>query len=183
LDSTGKGTYTVTTAIQVDADALGIIKTITSAALQSSMQIAVATPEEHQVSAENQDFTVTIASNSALSDFQFRQQEKKISFLVEGDAGTTGVTEISIPKKLLSGDMSVFVDQNLVTKENVLLKSDTEAQSTFEINYHHSIHRAEIAGTNVVPEFPIAMLAMAASIGSVIAMLVIMRARVPLERR
>lgn len=178
LDSAGKGLYTVSTNVEVDADALGIINTITSAALQSSIEIAVAPPEEHKVDAENQEFTVTIASNSGISNFNFNQQDKKISFFVEGDSGTTGITEITIPKRLLSVDMSVFVDQNLVAKEDVLLKSDSETETTFEINYHHSIHRVEVAGTNVVPEFPLATLVMAGSIASVIALFAIMTKRV-----
>ena len=169
LDSAEKGTYTVSANAETDADALGIINSITSAALQSSIQIGVANLEEHQVNAENQDFVVTIASNSGISNFQFNQQDKKISFFVEGDAGTSGIAEITIPKSLLSGDMSVFVDQNLLEKENVLLKSSTEAAATFEINYHHSIHRVEIAGTSVVPEFSAAAIVMAGSIGAALA--------------
>jgi hypothetical protein len=63
--------------------------------------------------------------------------------------------------------MAVFIDDNLASEEQVLLKSDTENETTFEINYSHSIHQIEITGTSVTPEFPaIFMLAiLAASIG------------------
>lgn len=174
LDSAEAGTYTVETRLELEADALGIIKAITSASLQSSMEFAVANPQDHPVSAESENFTVSIASNSGINDFEFKQQDKKVSFFVEGEAGTTGVTEITIPKRLLSGEMSVFMDQNVVAKEDVLVKSDTATETTFEINYHHSIHRMEVAGTNVVPEFPIAIAVMAASIASIIAAATIM---------
>jgi len=169
LESAEKGTYTLEARVEVDEGALGIIKAITSAALQSSIQFAVASPEEHPVTAENQNFAVSIASNSGVNDFQFKQEEKKVSFFVEGNADTNGVTEITIPKKLLSGKMTVLIDQNVVVQDNVLLKSDTATQTVLEINYKHSIHRVEVAGTNVVPEFPVAIFAMAISIGSVIA--------------
>jgi hypothetical protein len=167
LDSAAKGTYTVEAKVELEGDALGIVNTITSAALQSSIQFAVAEPVEQPVNAEGQDFTVWIASNSAVENFEFKQQEKKVEFFVEGNDGTTGVTEITIPKELLSGQMTVLIDQNVVAKENVLLKSDTETATTFEINYKHSIHRVEVAGTNVVPEFPLSLLIMAAAIGIV----------------
>lgn len=167
LDSAGKGTYTLEARVELEADALGIVKAMTSAALQSSIEFAVADRVEHDVDAEGRNFTVWIASNSGVNGFEFQQQEKKVAFFVEGNDGTTGVTEITIPKELLSGQMTVLIDQNVVAKENVLLKSDTEAETTFEINYKHSIHRVEVAGTNVVPEFPLALVIMAAGVGMI----------------
>jgi hypothetical protein len=161
LENAEKGTYTLEASIEIDADALGIVQAITSAALQSSIQFAVASPVEHNVNAENQNFTVYLASNSGVNDFQFRQEEKRVSFFVEGDADTNGMTEITIPKKLLSGKMTVLIDQNVVVEDSVLLKSDTGSETILEINYKHSIHRVEVAGTNVVPEFPMVPLVLA----------------------
>ncbi|HXV46222.1 MAG TPA: MG2 domain-containing protein [Nitrososphaera sp.] len=168
LDSAQEGTYTVEARIELEADALGIVNAITSAALQSSIEFAVAEPAEHKVIAENQDFAVIIASSSGINGFTFNQQDKKVTFFAEGNDGTAGITEITIPKALLSGEMTVLIDQNLATEGSVILKSNTEVESTFEINYKHSIHRVEVAGTNVIPEFPMALLIMAATIGSVI---------------
>ncbi len=177
LDSAGTGAYTVEARVELEADALGIVQTITSAALQSSMQFAVADRVEHNVDAEGQNFAVWIASNSGVDSFEFRQQEKKVSFFVDGVDGTVGVTEITIPKDLLSGQMSIMIDQNLVAKEDVLLKSDTQAETTFEINYKHSIHRVEVAGTNVVPEFPETLLLAAAAIGTITFATAVLRRR------
>lgn len=173
LDSAQSGTYTAVARLEIDADALGIVSAITSAALQSSVQFVVAEPVEHSITAADQTFAIWIASNSGVSEIELKQEEKKLEFFVEGVDGTSGVTEISIPKELLSGEMNVFIDQNLVANEDVLLKSSTEAETTFEINYSHSIRRVEVTGTNVVPEFPIAMLITAASISLVIAFLAI----------
>jgi hypothetical protein len=169
LDNAGKGAYNAEARVELEADALGIVKTITSAGLQSSMQFAVAAPVEYDVEVESEEFKVTVASNSGINDFQFKQHEKRVSFFVEGSSGTGGVTEISIPKRLLSGEMSVFMDQSLVANDNVILKSETETKTTFEINYSHSIHRMEVVGTNAVPEFPLAAIgAISAAVGVLI---------------
>ncbi len=167
LESAGSGIYTLESRVELDADALGIVETITSVALRSSIQFVVAEPVEYNVNAENQDFTVQIASNSGISNFEFTQHEKKVSFLAEGNGGTLGVTEITIPKALLSGEMTVLIDQNIARQEDVIVKSNTQDETTFEINYTHSIHRIEVVGTNAVPEFPLAWLAMSAAIGAV----------------
>jgi hypothetical protein len=163
----GSGTYAIESRIELEADALGIVEAVTSATLQSSMRVAVAKPQSHLVIIDNQTFAVTFASNSVLDGFEFKAQDRAVSIFAEGSTGTTGVLEISIPKALLSGEMAVFIDDNLASEEQVLLKSDTENETTFEINYSHSIHQIEITGTSVTPEFPaIFMLAiLAASIG------------------
>ncbi len=181
LESAVKGTYGAEGRIELEADALGIVESITSAALQSSMRFAVAAPEDYPVVVEDRNFTVVVASNSGINDFQFKQHEKRISFFVEGESGTKGVTEVTIPKELLGGEMAVFMDQNLVAEEDVIVKSQTAAETTFEINYAHSIHRMEVTGTSAIPEFPIAALAgIAAVIGSVA---LISRAKIPLFRQ
>jgi len=169
LDNAAKGRYAAESRVDLEADALGIVQAITSATLQSSRSFAVAASEEYPVSVEGEKFTVSLASNSGINDFQFKQTEKRVAFFVEGDAGTEGVTEITIPKALLSGDMSVFMDQSLINEDDVIVKSETDAATTFEINYHHSIHRMEVSGTNVVPEFPlVSILMIAGAIGVVL---------------
>jgi hypothetical protein len=165
-DKASAGTYTVESRIELQADALGIVEAITSATLQSSVRIAIAEPNGYDVRIDNQTFSVEIASNSALNGFEFKQEEKAVSVFAEGSSGTTGVMEISIPKNLLSGEMAVFIDGSLVSNDQVLLKSDTETHTTFEINYSHSIHQIEVTGTNVVPEFPgVITMALVAAIG------------------
>lgn len=165
-DNASAGTYTLESRIELQADALGIVEAITSATLQSSVRIAVAEPNGYDVRIDNQTYSVEIASNSALNGFEFKQEEKAVSVFAEGSSGTTGVMEISIPKNLLSGEMAVFIDGSLVSNDQVLLKSDTETDTTFEINYSHSIHQIEVTGTNVVPEFPVVItMALVAAIG------------------
>lgn len=174
-NNTGSGTYTIESRAELEADALGIVEAVTSAALQSSMRIAVAKPQSHLVIVDNQTFAVTFASNSALDGFEFKEQEKAVSIFAEGSTGTTGVLEISIPKALLSGEMAVFIDDNLASEEQVVIKSDSENETTFEVNYSHSIHQIEVTGTSVTPEFPFAVLAAASAVIS--ALLLVSRTR------
>lgn len=176
-DNAEPGTYTVESRVEIEADALGIVEAITSATLFSSMEFVVADHAEYSVSAEGEDFQVMIASNSEVDGFEFNQEQKKVTFSVDGDDGAIGVTEITIPKALLSGDMKVFIDENLVPQEDVVLKSETEAETTFEINYTHSVHRMDITGTNVIPEFPAVVVIMAVAISAIVGMTIIGKTR------
>lgn len=174
LDSAGTGLYTAESKIEVEADSLGIIQTITSAALRSSIEFVVAQPMEKTINAENQQFEVNLASNSEISSFEFRQHDKKISFTADGADTATGITEITIPKELLSGKMVVLIDEDIAPMQDVIVKSDTEKETVMEINYKHGISALggprliEVTGTNVVPEFPMAYLVGAVAIAGVI---------------
>lgn len=174
LDSAGSGLYTAESKIEVEADALGIIQAITSAALRSSIEFVVAEPMEKTINVENQQFKVSLASNSEINSFEFHQQDKKISFVADGADTATGITEITIPKELLSGKMVVLIDEDIAPMQDVVVKSDTEMETVMEINYKHGISALggprliEVTGTNVVPEFPAAYLVGAVAIAGVI---------------
>jgi hypothetical protein len=79
---------------------------------------------------------------------------------------------------MLSGEMTVLIDGQLVTAESndVILKSQTQTDATFEINYTHSEHTVEVTGTTVAPEFPLAALIMAAGVASVVGIVAVGRA-------
>jgi len=130
-------------------------------------------------SEEGDTFEVEITSNSNVGNVEFKQQEKMVSFTVEGETGTQGAAEVTIPKAMLSGDMTVYIDGELVAAESndVILKSETEADVTFEINYHHSEHTVDVAGTHASPEFPLAALVMAVAVGSIVAAVTITKKR------
>jgi len=102
-----------------------------------------------------------------------------ITFKAAGETGTRGVTQITVPKAMLSGQMMVIVDGKAAASDSndVIVTSDTSAETTFEINYHHSEHDVSVTGTNVVPEFPLATLVMAGAVGSIVAALAIARKR------
>lgn len=166
------GAYTIDSKIEVDA---GILETLSAelvARLDKPAKFVVVSPEAFAVNAEGKNFDVNIASNStSVTDFAFTQAEKKVSFKVEGETGTHGVAQVTLPKELLSGQLVVSIDGRAIAEDSndVIVTSDTATEMSLEINYPHSEHTIEITGTNVVPEFPVSMVVMAAAIGSIIA--------------
>src|SRR4029077_160098 len=132
---------------------------------QSSAKFVVVSPNAFAIKAEGKDFDVNLASNSNVSNLQFDENAKKISFTVSGETGTKGTTDITIPKSLLSGNISVMIDGQVMSQTDVIETANTQDETTLEINYHHSTHTIEIVGTNAVPEFPTTLLVMAAAIG------------------
>jgi len=100
-----------------------------------------------------------------------------VTFKAEGETGTRGVTQVTVPKAMLSGEMVVMIDGKAVASDSndVIVTSDTGTETTYEINYHHSEHDVSVTGTNVVPEFPLATLVMAGAVGSIVGVLAIAR--------
>ena len=165
-----QGAYTIQSKIQVNTGLLGILKTSTAAKLQTSSKFVVVSPVAFAVKAADKDLDVKIASNSNVSNFEFKPEQKKVSFTVEGETGTKGVTQITIPKAVLSGQLTVLVDDNQLVSDSddVIVTSDTEAETTLEISYHHSRHTIDVVGTQTVPEFPISVLVMAVAVGLIV---------------
>jgi hypothetical protein len=66
------------------------------AKLESSTQFVIATSNSFEVQAEGgEQFELEIISNSNVGNVEFRQEEKKVPFTVEGETGTRGATEVS----------------------------------------------------------------------------------------
>lgn len=166
------GAYTINTNIDVDANILAQLEASLAAKIKASSRFEVVSPVAFAVKAEDKQFEVDVASNSSsVTDFAFEQGEKKVSFKVEGETGTRGVAQVTLPKELLSGQLMVSIDGRAVAEDSndVIVTSDTATEMTLEINYPHSEHTIEITGTNVVPEFAVSMLVMAIALGSIVA--------------
>lgn len=168
LNDTEPGIYYIYPQVQLQVE-LGTLSADTVTKLQASSKFLVVNPSVFVVEAEGKEFEVDIASTSSVSGFAFDQDAKKISFKVEGADGSDGVTQATIPKPLLSGQMTVLIDGQAVRPESnaVIVSSDTDAGMTLEINYHHSERIMEVTGTNVVPEFPV-LVVMAVAIGAMV---------------
>jgi hypothetical protein len=148
-----QGAYTVNIKGDVNASVLSTLTLKTQTSLEGSDKFVVASPNAFAIKAEDKDFDVQIASNStSLSNLQFDEQHRKLSFTVQGETGTKGVTEVTIPKSLLSGKMTVMIDGQAMAQSNVI-ETDTSDHVTLEINYHHSTHQIDIVGTYAAPEF------------------------------
>jgi len=171
------GSYSIDAVIEVEANILDTLQADVKSKLETSARFEVVSPNAFAVkSNDGKNFNVDIASNSTVKDVEFNQQEKKVSFHVEGETGTKGVADVTIPKELLSGQMTVSIDGKVIPPESsdVVTIAETEDGMTLEINYHHSEHTIEVSGTNVVPEFPLSIIIMAAAISSAIAAATIM---------
>ncbi|HEX5457903.1 MAG TPA: MG2 domain-containing protein [Candidatus Nitrosotalea sp.] len=164
------GAYTVNVNADVSADVLDALSLKAKSDLSSSTKIVVVNPNAIKVRAEGKDFDVEVASNSTtVNNINFDEQNKKLSFTVQGDTGTKGVTQITIPKSLLNGDLTVMIDGHAMAQTDVVKTVDTDTETTLELNYHHSTHQIDIVGTNAIPEFStVASLVLVVSVMSVI---------------
>jgi hypothetical protein len=111
----------------------------------------------HAVTADTQTFTVQTRSNSKVTNIQFSQAEKSIIFNVTGTTGTSGWVNVTIPKVLLDGPWTIFIDNNDVTQTATITANQTH--TFIYVTYTHSTHKITITGTNVIPEYtPLIML-------------------------
>lgn len=98
---------------------------------------------------EDRSFLVEILSNSTISSFEFSQPNKQVSFNVSGEDGTRGLAKVTLPKELLSGQLTVFFDDEPI--EFQLQENSTHSFIT--ISYTHGVHQVKVQGTVVIPEF------------------------------
>jgi parallel beta-helix repeat protein len=100
---------------------------------------------------EEETFTVSVESNSTVSNFAFNQPNKEISFYVTGPDGTIGFSNVTIPKQLLYGEpWSVLIDGISVTPTI----AENETHSILYFTYTHSTHKIQIIGTYVIAPPP-----------------------------
>lgn len=168
-----EGGYSAGAKLEVSASILGVLEADVVARLQSSTDFVVAAESSHEVTVDTgEQFEVAIASNSTVSNVQLDQEQKLVRFTVEGETGTTGTTQVTVPKAMLSGEMLVMIDGQVAASDSddVIVTSNTSTEATFEINYGHSEHEIAVTGTTVAPEFPASVIAMAAALGGVSAL-------------
>lgn len=108
---------------------------------------------------------VSIRTSSTIGQLDLDAENKQVSFTVDGETGTAGETEIAIGM-MLEGPYTVTIDGQVTTDFEVANEGTAEAVMT--ISYTHSEREITITGTQVVPEFPVAVLgAVAALVGAV----------------
>lgn len=106
----------------------------------------------------NQAFSASIVSNSTVSAFTFDQADKKIAFDITGPANSTGHLNISIPTRLLSGSWTILFDGINITSKTTI--NENQTCTTIYLNYTYSTHNMQIIGTNVIPEYSTATVAL-----------------------
>lgn len=125
------------------------------------------TPMTQTVSVAGEDIDVSIRTSSDISDFQLDEESMSLSFTVEGDDGTEGATEIAIGR-VLEGPYTVTIDGQATTDFEV---TEASGETMITISYTHSVHEVIVTGTNVVPEFPVAIMAAVAAVIGAVALL------------
>ncbi|MDG6991249.1 MAG: carboxypeptidase regulatory-like domain-containing protein [Nitrososphaerota archaeon] len=70
---------------------------------------------------------------------------------VEGPTGTTGNLKVAIPTSLLSGNIVVYLDSNVISYTTV---SSNSTFNVYDVSYTHSAHSIVFTNTTPVPEFP-----------------------------
>ena len=107
---------------------------------------------------DEKSYFVDVVSNSTVSGFFFNPHEGPfIRFNVTGENGTRGFCRVTIPEDLLwvEGGWTVYVGDRLITDYT---KISDENYTYLYFTYNHSTKTVQIIGTDVIPEFPSAML-------------------------
>lgn len=112
---------------------------------------------------------IDILSSSRISSFTLDEANKKILFQVEGQTGSRSTTIIPVSKMLL-GPYFVTFDGS-TTNDFQVARDQATGQDIITLSYSPGVHQITIAGTNVVPEFPVAVMGTVAVIIGLIAIL------------
>lgn len=92
------------------------------------------------VAVNETDYPVSIYSNSTIASFNFTHSLKQVSFNVTGPSGTLGFCNITIPKALLEGDLTVLVADELVMY--TVIENTTHTFTYFR--YEHSTKKVRV---------------------------------------
>jgi plastocyanin len=157
LSNNTAGQYSVDSLLETKTGLIGTLDATAAAKLDSSASFLVATPSEFSVPTKDSSFTVDISSNSTVSNFAFDSKNKEISFNVQGVTGTHGTSDVIVPKALLGGQIQVSIDGIVepYNSDRIVVVSDTPSETTFEINYHHSMHTIQLTGTSAAEVVPV----------------------------
>ena len=92
-------------------------------------------------------FTVSVESNSTVSNFAFSQPNKQIGFNVAGEAGTIGFCNVTIPKALLYGEPWIVLIDGASVLPTI---TENATHTSLHFTYAHSTHTIQIIGTWVI---------------------------------
>ena len=107
---------------------------------------------EFQVNVDDAAFNISVRTDSIISCFAFDKSNKTVTFDVEGDSGTTGFFNLTLPTRLLGGPYTVKIADTTVLEDYDAPENETHA--FIYCTYNHSCHTIEIKGMTVIPEFP-----------------------------
>jgi len=117
-------------------------------------------------------FNVTMASNSTISDFNFDESLKQISFNVTGPEGKAAYCNVTIPKDLLRG-IPWTIQLNDTDWTSLCTITENATHTLIYVPYSQSTNTIQMTGTWVVPEFSSAIILPLLMIVSLIALVFI----------
>ena len=104
-----------------------------------------------------QEEPIQVVSNSSIAGFIFDPARNLVNFTVTGPGGSYGFFDATIPKALLLGQPVVLIDG----VEQPASVTEDPVSWYIHVTYPHSEHQVTIGGSNPVPEFPSALVAVA----------------------
>jgi hypothetical protein len=104
---------------------------------------------------DNTDVPVTVDSNSAILGFIYDQTEQLISLTVSGKAETSGTCSIAVPVDLLSGNLSMLLEDTLLAESVDYTKTSNSTHNMFEVTFSgEGTHTITVSTSDEIPEFP-----------------------------
>ncbi len=103
---------------------------------------------------DSEGYPVRVDSDSTILGFLFNQTEKQLSLNVSGKDGTAGSCIVIVPDSLLWGSFSLSMDGYTLMEGDDYTQTHNGTHYMFHISYIHSSHTIEIAGSEVISEFP-----------------------------
>jgi hypothetical protein len=109
-----------------------------------------------------EEVNVAVESTSTISEFELDEATKTLSFTADGTGDSTSLSVGAV----LAGPYTVMVDG--AATEDFEESTDANGVTTISVPHASGAHDVTITGTQVVPEFPIAMLGIVAAVIAVI---------------
>lgn len=105
---------------------------------------------------QGSNYTITVLSNSTITNFYFNHSLKQIGFRVTGLNATTGYCNVSIPRTFMWCDnpaqWNITFDSYPIDNLTVF---EEENQTRLVLTYTHSTHEIVIMATHLISEFPL----------------------------
>jgi hypothetical protein len=117
-----------------------------------------AEPTEMPVMVAGEEVNVSVESTSTISEFELDEASKSLSFKADGTGAETMIAVGSV----LEGPYTVMVDGEETTEFEE--STDANGVKTISVPHASGAHEVTITGTQVVPEFPVAVLGIVAAV-------------------
>lgn len=119
-------------------------------------------PSIRSVDVAGESIEVFVNSSSTISKFMLDEENKKVTFEVDDESGIIGMTEISIGR-ILEGPYTVTIDGQVIDDFEII-QAAVSGEDMIRMPYTPVSHEVAVAGTNVVPEFPLPVIGVVAAV-------------------